>query len=47
MVQKAFVKADGLSRTKSLQVAALEAQVLVDQTFPAQSPQKVVSNTIC
>lgn len=35
-------------RAKSVQVAALGAQTLsYCQTLPAQSPQKVVSNTIC
>lgn len=47
-VQKASLKASGLFWTYSLQVAALLEHVAsVDHTCPAQSPQNVVSNTIC
>lgn len=46
MDQYTSVKAEGLLATKELQVAALEAQTESEpQTLPAQSPQKVVSNT--
>ena len=45
MPQYVSLKADGFLPTKSSQVLALEAQPLVDQAAPAQSPQKVISKT--
>lgn len=47
MDQYDSLKADGLFATKSVQELALEAHEPVLKVFPAQSPQKVVSNTIC
>jgi hypothetical protein len=38
-------KAEGLFWTNSWQVPACEAQELLPQTLPAQSPQNVVSKT--
>jgi hypothetical protein len=44
--QYASAKAEGFFCTKDWQVGACALQAAsVDHTFPAQSPQKVVSNT--
>lgn len=43
----ASLNAEGWFATKSLHVGAWEAHSPVVHTAPAQSPQKVVSNTIC
>ena len=45
MAQKASAKAEGLLATNSVQEGALAEHSDEGHTLPAQSPQKVVSNT--